>query len=206
MKNETLIGQTEQNKLKKHVQTHEQVERKMNKSKCSNDRKWINPKPQPHININNRMDDSVNGMKCSYKSPQLYTPNKYNHRCRCQCIKTNNTVKPTEKKKKYNENRQTEHNTSRFKLLWHRTGCTEQACVPSHQFEPMKAVVERVISCQCALVVVLNGRGQFSGTVVHLPHLLQPLPAGTCQNHKVLYFKYTFRPSFPRHRLSLVLK
>lgn len=41
----------------------------------------------------------------------------------------------------------------------------------------MEAIIEGIISCQRALSVLLVGGGHFSSAVVHLPHLLQPLPA-----------------------------
>lgn len=50
--------------------------------------------------------------------------------------------------------------------------------IPPNQLEPMKAVVERVVSRQSAFPVLQATRGHFSCTVVHLPHLVQPLPVG----------------------------
>lgn len=48
---------------------------------------------------------------------------------------------------------------------------------PPHQLKPVETVVERVVSRQSSLsIVVLVGGGHFSGAVVHLSHLLQPLP------------------------------
>lgn len=41
----------------------------------------------------------------------------------------------------------------------------------------MEAVIEGVISCQNALAILLVSGHHFSSTVVHLPHLVQPLPS-----------------------------
>lgn len=49
--------------------------------------------------------------------------------------------------------------------------------VPAHKFKPMEAIIEGVISCQSALAVLRVSRGHFSSSVIHLSHLLQPLPA-----------------------------
>lgn len=49
--------------------------------------------------------------------------------------------------------------------------------IPPDEFEPVEAVVEGVISGQCALAVVLVSRGHFSSSIVHLSHLVQPLSA-----------------------------
>lgn len=50
--------------------------------------------------------------------------------------------------------------------------------IPPHQLEPVEAVVERVVSRQAAFPVLQAARGHFSCTVVHLPHLVHPLPGG----------------------------
>lgn len=68
--------------------------------------------------------------------------------------------------------RSTTHQPNRSWLarhLWH---------IPPHQLEPVEAVVERVVSRQAALAVLQAAGGHLSRTVVHLPHLVQALPAG----------------------------
>lgn len=50
----------------------------------------------------------------------------------------------------------------------------------------MEAVVEGVISCQRALAILLVGGGHFSSTVIHLSHLLQPLPVNDEGVHSTL--------------------
>lgn len=41
----------------------------------------------------------------------------------------------------------------------------------------MEAVIEGVISCQSAVAILLVRGGHFSSTVIHLSHLVQPLPS-----------------------------
>lgn len=55
--------------------------------------------------------------------------------------------------------------------------------IPPHKFKPMEAIVEGVVSCQSALTILLVGRSHFSSTVVHLSHLVQPLPANDDTQH-----------------------
>lgn len=50
----------------------------------------------------------------------------------------------------------------------------------------MEAVVEGVISCQCALPVLLVSGSHFSSAVIHLSHLVQPLPANDDRVHSTL--------------------
>lgn len=50
----------------------------------------------------------------------------------------------------------------------------------------MEAVIEGVISCQSALAVLLVRGGHFSSTVIHLSHLVQPLPANDDRVHLTL--------------------
>lgn len=50
--------------------------------------------------------------------------------------------------------------------------------VPAHELEPVESVVEGVAARQGALGLLLAARGHFPSAVVHLPHQLQPLPAG----------------------------
>lgn len=49
--------------------------------------------------------------------------------------------------------------------------------VPSHELEPVEAVVEGVTACHGALGLLLGAGGHFPRPVVHLTHQLQPLPA-----------------------------
>lgn len=59
-------------------------------------------------------------------------------------------------------------------------------CIPAHKFKPMEAVIEGIVSCQSALAVLLVRGGHFSSTVIHLSHLVQPLPANDDRVHFTL--------------------
>lgn len=58
--------------------------------------------------------------------------------------------------------------------------------IPPYKLKPMKAVIERVISCQSALAILLVRGGHFSSTVIHLSHLVQPLPSNDDKVHSTL--------------------
>lgn len=54
---------------------------------------------------------------------------------------------------------------------------------PANQTEPREAVVERVSSGQSVVAVLHSRAGQLRSSVIHLPHQVQPLPAGGA-NHR----------------------
>lgn len=49
---------------------------------------------------------------------------------------------------------------------------------PANEPEPRKAVIKWVAACHHIVAIFYNTRRHFSCTVIHLPHQVQPLPAG----------------------------
>lgn len=76
---------------------------------------------------------------------------------------------------------------------------------PSNQAEPRETIVERVSSRQHIVTLLCGTTGNLCSSVIHLPHQVQTLPAGSIITHIIISSRSTCNGIPLRGTLMLVM-